>query len=80
MTTDEMKAAIERVRKAPQTCACDVFDTLPTVLALAEIGRLAAEERDLLSSTRFTPAGAIEAEEQAARAIDAFLAARKGGE
>jgi len=39
MTTDEMKAAIERLKQLQ----CDSLDEYDTVLALAEIGLLAVE-------------------------------------
>ena len=81
MTTD-MKAAIEKVRK----CVSDDFTAndfiteadLATVLALAEIGRLAVECRLYDDSGRVCAKG-IEAEERLFETTTAFLARREGG-
>lgn len=74
MTTD-MKAAIERVRGSVSgvyPCSASPVDTA-TVLALAEIGRLAVEERRRVVAEFST--GTSEAN----AAADAFLARREGG-
>lgn len=72
MTTD-MKAAIERVREGRY----DMSD-MPTVLALAEIGRLAVEARQLWSLPVDIPTTTkwLEASGLRDHAADAFLAGR----
>ena len=72
MTTD-MKAAIERVRQycTGYTSTVPSYD-LDAVLALAEIGRLAVEERRRVVAEFST--GTSEAN----AAADAFLARQKG--
>lgn len=68
------KAAIERVRKFDGgEFPYSLFDDLNTVLALAEIGRLAVEERRRVVAEFST--GTSEAN----AAADAFLARREGG-
>lgn len=68
--TSDLKAAIERVRDDVPT-----QQDFTTVLALAEIGRLAVEARAI--NDFYVRVKRVDERNAAA---DAFLAARKGGE
>ena len=78
--TDDLKAAIEHVQfRDTGAYLRRGYDTdLATVLALAEIGRLAVECRLYDDSGRVCAKG-IEAEERLFETTTAFLARREGG-
>lgn len=73
MNTNELKAAIERMRDRN----CELGDD-ETVFALAEIGRLAVEASDIAFKKLSNKSGRVAAKYARNAAIDAFLAAREG--
>lgn len=80
MTTDEMKAAIE-MAKRHECCSLAEYDT---VMALAEVGRLAVEDRRVeMEPTWDTDSTwvdrAVKSENARNAATDAFLAKHGGG-
>ena len=72
--TDDLKAAIEHVRKHFGSPGC--YPEVETTLALAEIGRLAVEASDIAFKKLSNKSGRVAAKYARNTAIDAFLAGR----
>lgn len=79
MDTNELKAAIERVRERIHSRGLSCDDQMNDVLTLAEIGRLAVEQSRIGQTPGASRRDYYNAEDAVETAADAFLAARKGG-
>lgn len=75
MTTDDMKAAIERTKRH-ECCSLAEYDT---VMELAEVGRLAVECRHATKSETNGRLNMYLSEDKRDDAADAFLAKHGGG-